>query len=454
LNDKKVEKVIIVGAGLAGLTAADVLSSVGIAVEVYEEQSFLGGLASTYYNNGLFADAGPHRFHTSDENVMSYIKSVLGEEYYTIRRFSGVRAFNSYHNWPLTFNSLFRLPLGIMLKSGIDLFFRPKITDQSFRSYVINKYGKTLYKCFFKGYTEKFIKLDPIFVHADWAKGGIDRAIIDNRIKMNNLFDIARRMLFPRLAKTEFIYPKGGGIDMFCRRLGERVIAQGGTIHLGTAVTAKPPASDGTPQVMVGGKELKADLVLWTAPLPELLSGLELPSSELNYLSTIFFHVICDCPPKLPYQWCYYGDLDTLFCRISINAHLSPEAAPTGKHILTAEVTGMPHDDFVRNPGGLKEKVVSDLHAVGAITKGAEILGVHTVVLDETYPIYTINYQENLFKAISSLDDFPAYIPLGRTGSFWYNNMDHSIAQALQQAHAIIDGNKGKAYFKREFWSN
>ncbi len=226
LSEKKVEKVIIVGAGLAGLTAADLLSSAGIMVEVYEEQPFLGGLASTYYQDDLFADAGPHRFHTSDESVMSYIKSVLGEDYYTIRRFSGVRAFNSYHNWPLTINSLFRLPLGIMLKSGIDLFFRPKIKDQSFRSYVINKYGKTLYKYFFKGYTEKFIKLDPKYVHADWAKGGIDRAIIDKRIKMNNLFDIARRMLFPSLAKTEFIYPKGGGIDMFSRRLGERVAQQ------------------------------------------------------------------------------------------------------------------------------------------------------------------------------------------------------------------------------------
>lgn len=445
---------IIVGAGLAGLTAADVLSSAGIAVEVYEGQSFLGGLASTYYNNGLFADAGPHRFHTSDESVMSYIKGVLGEDYYTIRRFSGVRAFNSYHNWPLTINSLFHMPLGIMLKSGIDLFFRPKITDQSFRSYVINKYGKTLYKCFFKGYTEKFIKVDPMFVHADWAKGGIDRAIIDKRIKMNNLFDIARRMLFPSLAKTEFIYPKGGGIDMFSRRLAERVIAQGGTIHLGSAVTAKPPTSDGMPSVMVGGKELTADIVLWTAPMPELLSGLELPSIELNYLSTIFFHVICDCPPKLPYQWCYYGDLDASFCRISINAHLSPEAAPTGKHILTAEVTGMPHDEFVRNPEQLKERVIADLHAVDAIAKGAEILGVHTVVLDETYPIYMIDYLENLFKAKSLLDDFPAYIPLGRTGSFWYNNMDHSIAQALQQAHAIVEGTNIRVGFRREFWTS
>jgi protoporphyrinogen oxidase len=452
LSDTRVEKVIIVGAGLAGLTAADVLSSAGIEVEIYEEQSFPGGLASTFYQDGFFADAGPHRFHTSDEHVMNYIKNVLRGDFYTIHRFSGVRVFNSYHDWPLTIKSLLHLPLGIMLKAGIDIFFRPKATDQSFRSHVINKYGKTLYKYFFKDYTEKFIKLDPAYVHSDWAKGGMDRAIIDKRIKMNNLLDVARRMLFPKPVKTEFIYPKGGGIDVFSRRLSEKVVAQGGTIHLGSSVRAKRPGSDGKPRLLVDGKVLDADLVLWTAPLPELLSGLELPPNDLNYLTTIFYQVICDCPPKLPYQWCYYGELDTLFCRISINAHLSPEAAPSGKHIITAEVTGMPHDDYVNNPLALKDKVVVDLRAVNAIPKEAEILGVHAIVLDETYPIYTINYQENLFKALSSLDDFPNYIPLGRTGSFWYNNMDHSIAQAMQQAQAILDGNKGKTQFQREFW--
>lgn len=452
MSNKKTEKVIIVGAGLAGLTAADVLSSAGIDVAIYEAQSFPGGLASTFYCNEFFADAGPHRFHTSNERIMNYIKSVLGGEFYSIHRFSGVRAFNNYHSWPLTIKSVFHLPLGIMLKAGVDLFFRPKETDQSFRSHVTRKYGKTLYQRFFKDYTEKFIKLDPAFVHSDWAKGGMDRAIIDKRIKMNNILDIARRMLFPKPVKTEFIYPKGGGIDVFSRRLSEKIVAQGGSIHLGTKVRAKRPGSDGMPHVLVDGKEQDADLVLWTAPLPELVSGLELPPSDLNYLTTIFFHVICNCPPKLPYQWCYYGGLDAMFCRVSINAHLSPEAAPTGKHILTTEVTGMPTDEFVRNPQMLKDKVVADLRVVDAIPKNAEILGVHVIVLDETYPIYTINYQENLFKAISSLDDFPTYIPLGRTGSFWYNNMDHSIAQAMQQAQAIVSGNKGKAQFQREFW--
>jgi protoporphyrinogen oxidase len=454
LSDKKVGKVIIVGAGLAGLTAADVLSSSGIDVEIFEEQPYVGGLASTFYHDGFFSDAGPHRFHTSDANVMNYIKRTLHDEYYTVRRFSGVWMFHRYHDWPLTIRSLLNLPLSIMLKAGADLFFRTRITDESFRSHVINRYGRTLYQYFFHDYTKKFIKYEPQYIHADWAKGGMDRAIIDKRIKMNNLLDVARSMLFPAPVKTEFIYPKGGGIDVFSRRLSESVVARGGTIHLGTSVKAKRPGQDGKPQIVADGREIDADLVLWTAPLPELLSGLELPASDLNYLVTIFYHVICDCPPKLPYQWCYYGDLDTLFCRISINAHLSPEAAPKGKHIIAAEVTGMPRDGFVHNPQALEKRIVSDLKAVDAIPRAANILGVHVKVLEETYPIYKIDYKESLFRAFNSLDSFPSYIPLGRTGSFWYNNMDHSILQAMQQARAIIEGTKFSAQLQRDFWSS
>jgi len=41
---------------------------------------------------------------------------------------------------------------------------------------------------------------------------------------------------------------------------------------------------------------------------------------------------------------------------------------------------------------------------------------------------------------MEDLGSFDNLMMLGRTGTFWYNNMDHSIRQALDCAEAVISG--------------
>jgi UDP-galactopyranose mutase len=42
---------------------------------------------------------------------------------------------------------------------------------------------------------------------------------------------------------------------------------------------------------------------------------------------------------------------------------------------------------------------------------------------------------------------------LGRTGKFWYNNMDHSIAMAMKLSRALIDKEKSIAISKEEIFN-
>jgi len=60
------KKVVILGAGIAGLGAGWEISNKGYEVIVIEKESRVGGLAASVHKNGCTFDFGPHAFHSQN----------------------------------------------------------------------------------------------------------------------------------------------------------------------------------------------------------------------------------------------------------------------------------------------------------------------------------------------------------------------------------------------------
>ncbi|MCX5903553.1 MAG: FAD-dependent oxidoreductase, partial [Proteobacteria bacterium] len=70
--------VIIIGAGIAGLSAAYRLIENGCTdIVVLEKSDVLGGLSSSFNYNGFIFDLGPHQIHTEDQRVISFLHEIL-----------------------------------------------------------------------------------------------------------------------------------------------------------------------------------------------------------------------------------------------------------------------------------------------------------------------------------------------------------------------------------------
>ena len=75
----KSKKVVIVGAGPAGLTAAYVLSKTGVEATVLEKDQVVGGISRTVNYRGYYFDIGGHRFFTKVKAVDDMWKELLAE---------------------------------------------------------------------------------------------------------------------------------------------------------------------------------------------------------------------------------------------------------------------------------------------------------------------------------------------------------------------------------------
>ena len=198
--------VVVVGAGVAGLVSAHLLAEAGADVVVIEKLDCLGGLArSVVYDDQIVFDIGPHRFDDSNPNVKAYLNRVLHKGTTYFPRKSGCFQ-GSYYDWPIKPQNLVQLPPALAGKAFVDLAVNgfKEYGEDNFQNYILQQYGPTLYKNFFEGYSLKFLGIHPRDTHTDWAKVGINRAIIDDNAQMQNLFQLLKSTMlqFNKKAKA------------------------------------------------------------------------------------------------------------------------------------------------------------------------------------------------------------------------------------------------------------
>ncbi len=433
-------RTVIVGAGVAGLTLAERLLSRGSGEEVVvvEREESPGGLARTFNVNGFFFDIGPHRFHTADAGVDRYLKSILGRKYVVIPRKSSVFMEGRYRRWPLSLSSLAGLPAGMLAGSLGDMLRRKSGGPvESFADFIRARYGGHLYEYFFRGYTRKFSGMDPEDMHPDWAEAGVNRAVIDKRVKADSLFSMFLGMLAPKPVHTSFYYPSQGGIQSFCDIQSSIVRRNGGAIM--TGIPAEGIVSDGGRVrgiTMGGGGVLEADRVFWSAPVSLLY-----PGAGFTFIHTLTANIgLGRRNPRNDYQWCYFGQEDLCFSRTTVPRNFREDTVPAGADSICVEITVTEETLAGGGTEEIKRSLLPQLETVGALRAG-DVEFVDWRLIRETYPVYDRAYRERLASAVPPEN----LILLGRCGSFWYNNMDHSISQAL----AFSRGER----HERDFWS-
>lgn len=455
-------QVIVLGAGLAGLSCAYELAKAGHKVLVLEKDAQEGGMSHSTQVGEFTVDHGPHRFHSRDKELLAHVHEVMDNDLVVRDRVSRIYLKGRFFYYPLQAGNVIRnLPPHILIKAFIDYIliriknrFSP-IPDNNFQNWVMKRFGKTLYDIFFGMYTEKAWHMPCSQISADWAS---------QRISQLNLWDAVKKTLRPpkggevRSLVSQFWYPRVGGIGSLSTHYADKIRSMGGEVLLSTP--AEKILRDGERVTGIvytkNGEKVtsQADYVVSTIPLPRMIESLE-PGppeeirqaiSKLRYLSIVFVYLEVSRPVVTTDHWVYLPEKHLKVHRISEFKNFSEETGPKDRTMICAEMTCVPGDETWNLSLEEGSKLaIRDLESIGLLKPG-EAKGRYITRVYYAYPVYDLTYKENLQKLIRYVKPFENMDTTGRQGLYRYNNMDHSIAMGRKMARGLIRGGDGGAH--------
>lgn len=152
---KKQYKYLIVGAGLFGATLAYRLKMMGESVLVIDERSHIGGNVYTEYKNNIYIHKyGPHIFHTSNNQVWSFIKQFDDFEQFQYQPIAIYK--DQIYNLPFNMHTFYKMFGWTHINDAKEYFEKTSQSPcKNVEEFAIQNVGEEVYEKLIKGYTEK-----------------------------------------------------------------------------------------------------------------------------------------------------------------------------------------------------------------------------------------------------------------------------------------------------------
>lgn len=419
------KKIIILGAGLAGLSTAWHLQRKGIDCQVFEKESEVGGLCRSKKINGFTFDYDGHLLHFKHRYTLNLVKNLLGDNLLEHQRSAWVYFYGQYTRYPFQAN-LYGLPKSIVQECLLGFIkacnngYKKTNNNCSFRDWIIQTFGKGIARHFMIPYNTKFWKVPLKRLTCEWLDGFIPVPSLSQIIE-GTIEESQRQFGY----NARFWYPKRGGIIQLPLALASEIRNIYTNCQI-TEINLKKKEIK-----MASGNKERFDYLVSTIPLPDLPHLIKDMSQDiifwfkkLKWNSIFNLNLGIEKKDNLKRHWIYFPQREICFFRVGFFHNFSFSLTPQDKSSLYVETS------YTKNKPIDKDNIIlhikDDLKKVGILLQEDKVCVEDINDIKYGYPIYDTYYYQARQKIIEYLT-FRNIISCGRYGSWCYMSMEDSI---------------------------
>jgi len=428
--------VVVIGAGLAGLTAAAYLRRLGIRVRVFEAGPHIAGLAKTERDpEGFVYDFGAHF-------ITNRLAAAIGVG-------AHCRTVKHYGETVRLEGRTYAYPMGLMRRADFILsaIRRRAIVDE-------RRPPRTAADVFRLRYGDALARRVAFPLLEAWSGAPADKlapsvaAALQHGIGHTLLLKLDGRLTrravaigysheMPESPNVWHVYPMGG-VAVLCQRLLEGLE---GCIELNSPVQQIMVDGDRVVGVRAGGQEHAASAVVSTAPvhvLPRLVVGTDVlrPLARFRYRPMVFVNLRMEGRGLLPDTVLWTPDAGGPFFRLTETPLSMPWLAPRGKTLLVADLGCEVGDEIWRaSDEELADRCLAHLDWIPDARR--RYRGCRVMRSPIAYPVHLAEYEDDRQRFAQSTG-IRGLVSVGRNGEFAHLLMEDVYWRTLDAMRRLV----------------
>jgi len=448
--------IVIIGAGLAGLSTAYHLRKAGYRdLELHEREERAGGLCRSEARDGFTFDHTGHFLHLRTPEMRRLAGRLLAGRLDTVTRNSWIFSHGVFTRYPFQTNT-YGLPIPVVkeiLIGYIEARYGRKTAPRgacrvptklgggsglpeprrSFERWVHETFGAGIAKHFMLPYNEKLWGISPRLLTTEWMGRYVPPAPIEKVVE-GALSDKASGEGY----NATFRYPREGGIESLVRALARRA----GPVRLGSEAVAVDVRRRRV-EFADGSRAHYAALVS-TMPLPELVSRLRgAPDSvrdaaaRLRWASLFALNLGLRRDATEGRQWVYVPERRFAFYRVGCFSNVARSMAPAGQAAVWAEVSHTAARPIDRSR--VRRRVLDGLKAMGWLRGRRDIAVEWQLDIPYAYVTYDAHHRRATRTILRYLARHGIH-SIGRYGRWEYSSMEDALLQGRETASRLLEG--------------
>lgn len=413
------KRIGIIGAGVSGLSTAQLLQEANYEVVIFEKKEVPGGLISCSVVDGiLFHKVGGHVFNSRIQKVLDWYWSKFDKsDFSQIKRVAKIFITDKILGYPIE-NYIYMLDeksIGNIVNELLLIYKADEnVTVKNFDDFLRQHFGETLYTIYFKPYNDKIWKTDLKNLSLEW---------LDGKLPMPNIPEILTSNIVcaeeSTMVHSTFWYPKKGGSQFLANTL-----SKGLDIRFNQTISSIERNDE---EWSINGE--KFDEIVYTGDarlLKDIVSDKVIPLDIKDQLSALksngTSNVLCEID-KNNFSWMYFPENKFKIHRIIY----------TGNFAETNNGNALRNTCTIEFSGYLsKEELTSEIEKLPGSPK------VLAYNYEQNSYIYHTHDTPVIISKLKNCLDGQSFHLVGRFAEWEYFNMDKAIEAGMNLRDKLI----------------